>query len=53
MSTESTGKLATESLEVVDIWWNIQYDEFACLRAGRIAFLADGIRPAFSSSLSF
>jgi len=53
MSAESTNKLVTDFVEVVDIRINIQYDELTCLRAGRIAFLADGIRPAFSSSLSF
>ena len=52
MSTESTNKLATEFFEVVDIRLNIQYDELACLRAGRIAIVAECFRPAFSSSLS-
>jgi hypothetical protein len=47
------GKIFDESTRVVDIRLNIQYDELTCLRAGRIAFLAEGIRPAFSSSLSF
>jgi len=53
MSTESMNELDREFFEVVDIRLNIQYDELACLRAGRIAIVADCIRPAFSSSLSF
>ena len=53
MSAESTDKLTTNLLEVVDVLLNIQYDELVCLRAGRIASLLEGVRPASSSSLSF
>jgi len=53
MSTESVNELDREFFEVVDSQTNIQYDELACMRAGRIAIVADCIRPAFSSSLSF
>ena len=52
MSAESNDKLATNFLKVVDVLLNIQYDELSCLRAGRIASLLEGVRPAFSSSLS-
>ncbi len=52
MSAKSNDKLATNLLELVDIPLNIQYDELSCLRAGRIALLLEGVRPAFSSSLS-